>query len=201
MLDADVWNPDHFRLHTKLSVTTSVPYKLPHHRPGEPFLKGPITFAWISTACQLPGVGLHVATALRFLDNRYQGKHRWDLDELAIGLQVCERTARVASMLPRNQACSRSTANPGASSSRQSEHYLAAARANRGRCMGRYLGPGGISPCGFPDQPFKWPRPAGWKEVGNVPQGSSSTCPHGRNSVYRGPGRAGGWILWLRRVW
>jgi hypothetical protein len=66
----------------------------PRHRPGEPFLRGPIPFAWIAAACRLPGSGLHVATAYRFLCGRYGGPNRWGLDMLARGLLLSRDTAR-----------------------------------------------------------------------------------------------------------
>jgi hypothetical protein len=36
----------------------------PRHRPGEPFLKGPIPWPWLATAARLPGKTLHVAVLL-----------------------------------------------------------------------------------------------------------------------------------------
>ena len=41
--------------------------KLPRHRPGEKFLKGPIPFNWLCRAAQLPGKSLQVALAIWFL--------------------------------------------------------------------------------------------------------------------------------------
>src|SRR3954447_3247317 len=38
--------------------------RLPRHRPGESFLKGPIPGAWLHLAMQLPGKALHVALLL-----------------------------------------------------------------------------------------------------------------------------------------
>ena len=66
----------------------------PRHRPGESFLKGPIPYEWIATACRLPGSGLHVATSLRFLQGRFRRPNRWGLSAIAKGLVISERTAQ-----------------------------------------------------------------------------------------------------------
>lgn len=41
--------------------------KLPRHKAGERFLKGPIPWIWLSTAAELPGKALHVAIVVWFL--------------------------------------------------------------------------------------------------------------------------------------
>jgi hypothetical protein len=41
--------------------------KIPRHRSGEKFLKGPIPLDWLCRAAQLPGKSLHVALAIWFL--------------------------------------------------------------------------------------------------------------------------------------
>jgi hypothetical protein len=38
--------------------------RLPRHRPGERFLKGPIPLTWLQHAGRLPGKALHVSIAL-----------------------------------------------------------------------------------------------------------------------------------------
>jgi hypothetical protein len=40
--------------------------KLPRHRPGEKFLKGPIPLSWLTRAANLRGKAVHVALALWF---------------------------------------------------------------------------------------------------------------------------------------
>ncbi len=40
--------------------------RLPRHRAGERFLKGPIPLNWLSTAAKLPGKSLHVGIAIWF---------------------------------------------------------------------------------------------------------------------------------------
>jgi hypothetical protein len=41
--------------------------KLPRHKAGEKFLKGPIPLNWLNRASQLPGKSLHVAVAIWYL--------------------------------------------------------------------------------------------------------------------------------------
>ena len=45
----------------------SVSRKLPRHKPGQHFLKGPIPWNWVSKAAQLPGKALHVSVCLWYL--------------------------------------------------------------------------------------------------------------------------------------
>jgi hypothetical protein len=45
----------------------SVSKKLPRHKPGQHFLKGPIPWNWLSKAAQLPGKALHVSVCLWYL--------------------------------------------------------------------------------------------------------------------------------------
>jgi hypothetical protein len=66
----------------------------PRHRPGDPFIKGPIAYPWVASACRLPGAGLQVAMACRFLCCRFRPPNRWGLGDIAKGLQVDEWTAR-----------------------------------------------------------------------------------------------------------
>ena len=46
---------------------TNPKVKVPHHKTGEKFLKGPIPLNWLCRASQLPGKSLHVANAIWFL--------------------------------------------------------------------------------------------------------------------------------------
>ena len=41
--------------------------KVPRHKTGDKFLKGPIPLNWLCKAAQLPGRSLHVANAIWFL--------------------------------------------------------------------------------------------------------------------------------------
>ena len=40
--------------------------KLPRHKPGEKFLKGPIPLVWLEAAAKLPGKALHVGIEIWF---------------------------------------------------------------------------------------------------------------------------------------
>jgi DNA-binding transcriptional ArsR family regulator len=67
----------------------------PRHRVGEPFLRGPIPFAWWASACRLPGCALHVASVVRFRAGR-EGCDgiRLGFTEVERELGVKEDTAR-----------------------------------------------------------------------------------------------------------
>ena len=67
---------------------------LPAIGPGDPFIKGPIPYAWIASACRLPGAGLRVAMAFRFLCCRFRRGNRWGLDAIAKGLGISVDSAR-----------------------------------------------------------------------------------------------------------
>jgi hypothetical protein len=47
-----------------LDALAARPSKLPRHRPGEAFLKGPIPMAWLALAARLPGRALHTGLVL-----------------------------------------------------------------------------------------------------------------------------------------
>ncbi len=51
----------------KAKQTTSAKGRLPRHRAGEKFLKGPIPLDWICHAALLPGKSFQVAIAIWFL--------------------------------------------------------------------------------------------------------------------------------------
>ena len=96
MPDLDPWDLDRLLLPAERTGEPMPRKQLPRHRPGEAFLRGPIPFAWISAACRLPGIGLHVALSLRFLRDRFRrGRdRRWTLDCLSQGLQVSQASVR-----------------------------------------------------------------------------------------------------------
>ena len=73
----------------------------PRHRSGDPFIKGPIPYAWIASASRLPGSGLHVAMACRFLCGRFRGPNRWGLDAIA------KRVADLRPIGPTRPPCGR----------------------------------------------------------------------------------------------
>jgi len=94
--ETDVWDLDRLRLPAELVGDVSGRRRPPRHRPGDPFIKGPIPYAWIASACWLPGSGLHVAMAYRFHFWRFRfrrGRH-WGLDDVAAGLQISANSVR-----------------------------------------------------------------------------------------------------------
>jgi len=90
----DPWDVGRLRLPADRTGDVQPSRRPPRHRQGDPFLRGPIPYDWISAACRLPGAGLHVATSFRFLCVRYRGENRWGLESIARGLHVSPDTAR-----------------------------------------------------------------------------------------------------------
>jgi hypothetical protein len=70
----------------------------PRHKPGEPFLKGPIPWPWLTTAARLPGKALHVALVLwREAGCRKSRTVRFCLshgDDLGVSEQAARRALR-----------------------------------------------------------------------------------------------------------
>jgi hypothetical protein len=93
-LEADVWDLDRLRLPAERVGNLETRRRPPRHWPGEPFIKGPVSHAWIASACRLPGAGLQVAMAYRFLCCRFRRSNRWGLDAIANGLRISNRSAR-----------------------------------------------------------------------------------------------------------
>jgi DNA-binding transcriptional ArsR family regulator len=61
---------------------------------GEPFIRGPIAFAWVALAARLRGSCLIVAMAARFLRSRYPRKSSWSVAEIGWRAGLEERSAR-----------------------------------------------------------------------------------------------------------
>lgn len=96
-MESDPWNLDRLRLPSELIGSLAGRRLPPRHRRGDPFLKGPIPYVWITSACRLPGAGLHVAMAYRFYRGRFRFERRgirWGLAEVAQGLMISLRSAR-----------------------------------------------------------------------------------------------------------
>jgi hypothetical protein len=93
-LGVDVWDLDRLRLPIEMIGNLGGRKRPPRHRPGDPFIRGPIPYAWMASACRLPGAGLRVAMSFRFLCCRFRGENRWGLDVIAEGLRVSPDTAR-----------------------------------------------------------------------------------------------------------
>jgi hypothetical protein len=92
----DDWDPDQLRLPADLIGECGRRRKPPRHRYGDPFIKGPISYAWIVSACRLPGAGLPVAMAYQFAAGRFRFRYgrRWELSDVAKGLRISPRSAR-----------------------------------------------------------------------------------------------------------
>ena len=88
------FDPARLRLPARASGVVATRPRLPRHRRGEAFLKGPIPYAWVSTACRLPGSGLRVALGVRFLRGRYGGSSGGASGRSAAGLGLSESTTR-----------------------------------------------------------------------------------------------------------
>lgn len=95
--EPDPWDLDHLRLPADLVGDMASRRRPPRHRSGEPFIKGPIPYTWIASACRLPGSGLHVAMAYRFHQGRFRFRRRgwrWGLPDVAKGLRISDDSAR-----------------------------------------------------------------------------------------------------------
>jgi hypothetical protein len=93
----DDWDPERLRLPAEMVGDLAIRRRPPRHRTGDPFIKGPIPYAWIASACRLSGAGFHVAMAYRFYGNRFRFKRRgsrWGLPDVAKGLTISLRSAR-----------------------------------------------------------------------------------------------------------
>jgi hypothetical protein len=90
------WDLDQLRLPPEMMGDLRGWRLPPRHRPGDPFIKGPIPYAWVASACRLPGAGLHVAMAYRFHVDRFRFRYgrRWDLRDVSEGLRISLDSAR-----------------------------------------------------------------------------------------------------------
>jgi hypothetical protein len=88
------WDLDRLRLKAELVGDVSARRRPPRHRPGDSFIKGPIPYSWVASASRLPGAGLGVATAVRFLCCRYRRENRWGPGTIAKGLRISDDSVR-----------------------------------------------------------------------------------------------------------
>ncbi len=93
-LGAEIWDLDQLRLPADRVGNPKSSRRPPRHRPGDPFIKGPIPYGWIASACRLPAAGLRVAMACRFLCCRFRVGNRWGLDAIAKGLRISGPSTR-----------------------------------------------------------------------------------------------------------
>jgi hypothetical protein len=93
-LGVEIWDLDRLRLPAEKVGNLESSRRPPRHRPGEPFIKGPIPYAWIASACRLPAAGLRVAMAFRFLCCRFRSENRWGPDTIARGLRISDDSVR-----------------------------------------------------------------------------------------------------------
>jgi hypothetical protein len=75
-LESDLWNMNGLRLPPELTGSLAGRRRPPRHHRGDPFIKGPIPYTWIASACRLPGAGLHVAMSYRFYQDRFRFERR-----------------------------------------------------------------------------------------------------------------------------
>src|SRR5690349_820802 len=84
------FDPDAFRapVESNLEARQTRPTKKPpRHRPGEPFLKGPIPWRWLSRAMRLTGKALHVAILLWKESGIKQNRTiRFNLSSASVGM-------------------------------------------------------------------------------------------------------------------
>jgi hypothetical protein len=90
----DEWNLDRLRLSHRTVETIGGRRRPPRHRPGDPFIKGPIPYVWIASACRLPSAGLRVAMTYRFLCCRFKRRNRWGPNKIASGLWLSDDSVR-----------------------------------------------------------------------------------------------------------
>jgi hypothetical protein len=93
-LRADLWDLCQLRLRSNKSKALADRKRLPRHRPGDPFIKGPIPYSRIASACRLPGSGLQVAMDYRFLCCRFKGSNRWEPTKILKGLRISDDSVR-----------------------------------------------------------------------------------------------------------
>jgi hypothetical protein len=96
-LEPDSCELDRLRFSTDAVGNLATRRRLPRHLPGDPFIKGPISYPWLALACRLPSAGLSVAMAFRFYRDRFRFKRRgrrWGLSDVAKGLRISDDSAR-----------------------------------------------------------------------------------------------------------
>ena len=177
-LGADVWDLDRLRLPAERVGNLETRRRPPRHWPGDPFIKGPIPYAWIASACRLPGAGLPVAIAYRFLCCRYRWRNRWGLDAIAKACGSLPTRPDAASFRPSWPGCWPSIGSRVASW--RSPSWISRSRKSGrsvGRCMVRSLGVGGSRPPDSRGGLFKLhPSVGSWRVGAGRPVLSDRSC-------------------------
>lgn len=89
----DLFDPARLRLPVPRHGTEGPP----RHAHGEPFLRGPVPFVWVSRASRLPGAGFSLAMLCRFLRDRFPAHpRRYSVADYASGLGASVWTVRRA---------------------------------------------------------------------------------------------------------
>ena len=153
-----------------------------------------------ASACRLPGSGLHVAMACRFLCSRFRRPNRWGLDAIA------SRVADLRAIRP--DAASTRPSWPGCwpwNGSRVASwpfpSWISRGRSpgrSVGRCTGRYPGHGGSRPPGSPGSLSTSGPSVGCLPVGSDRPVSSWRWRVGRISASPDSRPPGAWMNWKR---
>ncbi len=93
-LGADVWDLDQLRLPAEMVENLEIRRRPARRESRDPFIAGPISYAWIASASRLPGAGVRVAIAFRFLCCRFRRENRWGLDKIVKGLRISDRSTQ-----------------------------------------------------------------------------------------------------------
>jgi hypothetical protein len=99
MADIDIWDLRNFELDPETLARYQRSKALPRHGPRDSFIRGPIPYYWLLTACRLPGPGLQVSLSYWFYERRFRYRQRgkrWSIAETAKGLQISMDTVRRA---------------------------------------------------------------------------------------------------------
>lgn len=89
------FDPERFRLPAGAVGQAKPKARLPRHKAGERFLRGPIPWRWLETAGKLPGKALHVAIAVWLLNSLKRGRPaKWEpatAETLGVGRHAAYR--------------------------------------------------------------------------------------------------------------
>ena len=203
--ELDPWDLDRLRLPAELVGDVASRRRPPRHRSGDPFIKGPIPYAWIASACRLPGAGLHVAMAFRFYRGRFRFKpreRRWGLSDVAKGLRISDDSARRGLHAAELAGLLAVEREPGC---KLAVSVLdlpePESRPERRPLYGPIPGAGGSRPPGSLGSPSKLGPSVGCLPVGSDRPISSWRWRVGRISASPGSRPPGAWMSWNGPSW